>query len=556
MNSRLRRLAGALLATALGASILGVTPSAYAANGSVSGTVTASGVPLNTVAVSAYYLDDGSWRYFSAPAGFTDGNGNYSLSLPPGAYRIGFDEFTDVHVDEFYNDVLDVEDGTTIMVADGAPTANIDADLAVGGHITGTVTGPDGLPVPEESVGATAYELVTEGAYSYWDRVAYASTDALGNYDLSGLAAATYRVGFEDEIGDGVLADEFYDDQASVNTAEDIVVGALATVADIDAQLDEASQIAGTVTDAANNALAGADVYAYVNDGSSWDNNRRTAEAVTDANGHYTLNGLAKGTYRVEFEKAFGDDYAYEAWNNKGSIEVGDDIVVGADVTVTGKDAQLVVGEHDPLPFLEGVTIPQISGTPQVGATLTVTAGTWDQADISATYQWFNDAGAIAGATATTYVPTATDVGKSLVVLVEASKPGFQNRTNMSNTAGPIVAASVVAPPVVTPPVVTPPVVAPAPTPAPVISFSNKIDVTGALTVGSTLKLKNFQALVSRTTVTYRIQWYAGSKKIKKATKSKLKVTNALRGKKISVKVSAISGTTSKTVKVKVGKIR
>jgi hypothetical protein len=147
-------------------------------------------------------------------------------------------------------------------------------------------------------------------------------------------------------------------------------------------------------------------------------------------------------------------------------------------------------------------------------------------------------------------VPTATDVGKSLVVIVEASKPGFQNRFNMSNSVGPITAAPVAT----TPPVVTPPVVTPAP--APVLSFSKKIDVVGALTVGSTLKLKNFKALVSRSTVTYKIQWYAGSKKIKKATRSKLKVTKALKGKKIFVKVTAISGTTRKTIKVKVGRIR
>ena len=82
------------------------------------------------------------------------------------------------------------------------------------------------------------------------------------------------------------------------------------------------------------------------------------------------------------------------------------------------------------------------------------------------------------------------------------------------------------------------------------------MDVAGALKVGSTLKLKNYQALVSRSTVSYTFQWYAGSKKIKKATKTKLKVTRSLKGKKISVKVTATSGTTAKTVKVKVGTIR
>jgi hypothetical protein len=82
------------------------------------------------------------------------------------------------------------------------------------------------------------------------------------------------------------------------------------------------------------------------------------------------------------------------------------------------------------------------------------------------------------------------------------------------------------------------------------------MDVAGALKVGSTLKLKNYKALVSRSSVSYKFQWYAGAKKIKKATRTTLKVTKSLKGKKISVKVTARTGTTAKTVKVKVGKIR
>jgi hypothetical protein len=81
------------------------------------------------------------------------------------------------------------------------------------------------------------------------------------------------------------------------------------------------------------------------------------------------------------------------------------------------------------------------------------------------------------------------------------------------------------------------------------------MDVKGALKVGSTLKLKKYKAN-SSSTVSYTFQWYAGSKKIKKATKDRLKVTKALKGKKISVKVTGRTGTTKKTVKVKVGKIR
>jgi hypothetical protein len=82
------------------------------------------------------------------------------------------------------------------------------------------------------------------------------------------------------------------------------------------------------------------------------------------------------------------------------------------------------------------------------------------------------------------------------------------------------------------------------------------LDVTGKPKGGKTLKLTGLDKLLRATGVTYKFQWLAGSKKIKKATTSKLKVTKALKGKKISVKVTASAASSSKTVKIKVGKVR
>ena len=63
------------------------------------------------------------------------------------------------------------------------------------------------------------------------------------------------------------------------------------------------------------------------------------------------------------------------------------------------------------------------------------------------------------------------------------------------------------------------------------------LKVTGKPKVGKTIKVANLLAQM-RTTVAYRFQWYAGSAKIKKATTSKLKVTKALKGKVLKVKVT------------------
>ncbi|WP_114327807.1 carboxypeptidase regulatory-like domain-containing protein [Nocardioides currus] len=569
MNSRLRRPAGALLAAAVATSVFGIVPAAHAVElWTVSGTVTGlAAAPVDRVYVSTLQEVDGEWDYvdLESASGITDVDGDYSLALPPGDYRFEFQDYESGHyLGEYYDDAPTVEQADTVVL-DG--DRDIDVALTPASHVAGTVSVPAGQSASGVQVSVYAATETVDGD-TWWRFASGAWVEPDGSYDVGGLPAGTYRVGYEDSgfppprpahqvappFNEPRFASEYYRDQLTVQAAQDVTVGTGATTGGINATLALPSSVSGTVTDVSNAPIAGADVRASVHGADGWDS---IAYATTDASGHYTLKGLGAGTYRVEFGHEVSDtQYLYEAWNNKADIDEADDIVVSEDQDVSAIDAKLVAGEHDPLPFLEGVTIPQISGTPQVGSTLTVTKGTWNAPDseITAAYQWWNDEGPIAGANASTYVPTATDLGKSLVVIVDASAPGYQDRTNMSTVVGPIVAAP--APPVVTPPappVVTPPVVTP---PAPVISFSKKIDVAGALKVGSTLKLKSFKALVSRASVSYKIQWFAGAKKIKKATKSKLKVTRDLKGKKISVKVTATSGATSKTVKVKVGTIR
>lgn len=545
MNPRLRRPAGALLAIALAASVLGITPAATAVEGgTITGTITDStGAPLENVSVDVYDLQDGYWRWTSVDyATDTAVDGTYALALPPGDYRIGFDHYFD-HVEEFYDDTATVEAAQTITVSSGS-SFTADADLATASHVTGTVTGPDGLP--RSDVNVTVYEEILEvDGSTRWQPNGNEPTDVNGAYNVGGLAPGTYRVGFESYLDAG-LASEFYVDQPIVELAQDVEVPE-GTLTGINAQLAEASQITGTVTDVNNAPIAGASVSAVVGVGDNW---YSVSDTTTDAMGAYTIDGLSEGTYRIDFWYEAGDDYFYETWNNRARLEDGDDIIVGSDVTVAGKDAQLILGEHD-TKYVEGVTIPTISGTPQVGSTLTVTAGTWSPADVTVAYQWFRGEQAIAGATASTYALTAADQGQYLWVEVLASYPGYENRYTMSNVVGPVAAAPVVAP--------APAPVAPVPAPAPeepTLVFPKKMKVEGALKVGKKLVLKKYEITLDGADVTYKIRWYAGKKQIKKATKPKLKLTRALKGKKISVKVTAKSGSTSKKVKIKLGKVR
>lgn len=67
--------------------------------------------------------------------------------------------------------------------------------------------------------------------------------------------------------------------------------------------------------------------------------------------------------------------------------------------------------------------LPVISGTATSGSTLTTTNGTWTNSPTSFTYQWTraDTITPISGATASTYVLTATDVGHTITVSVTAT---------------------------------------------------------------------------------------------------------------------------------------
>ena len=85
------------------------------------------------------------------------------------------------------------------------------------------------------------------------------------------------------------------------------------------------------------------------------------------------------------------------------------------------------------------VTLPVISGTAQSGSTLSTTNGTWTSSSpITYTYRWRRCTTTcvfIAGATSSTYVPTVSDVGSTLDVIVSATNTGGGTDANAAATA-------------------------------------------------------------------------------------------------------------------------
>ena len=83
---------------------------------------------------------------------------------------------------------------------------------------------------------------------------------------------------------------------------------------------------------------------------------------------------------------------------------------------------------------------PTITGTAQVGSTLTANAGTWGPTPVTLTYQWKAAGTAISGATGSTFLLTAAQAGKTITVEVTGTKTGYTTVTKES------VATAAVAP--------------------------------------------------------------------------------------------------------------
>lgn len=117
------------------------------------------------------------------------------------------------------------------------------------------------------------------------------------------------------------------------------------------------------------------------------------------------------------------------------------DAVVTVRVTGTKPDFESVSRTSDPTATvtagdLAATPAPTITGTPKVDVELTAVTGTWDDGT-TLTYQWLAGGDPVGGATASTFTPTADQVGSVVAVAVTGAKDGYLTvtRTSAPSTA-------------------------------------------------------------------------------------------------------------------------
>jgi surface antigen len=174
---------------------------------------------------------------------------------------------------------------------------------------------------------------------------------------------------------------------------------------------------------------------------------------------------------------------------------------------------------HFTPPAPASTTQPAIIGSPSVGTSVKASVGTWNPTPDSYGYQWLIDGGPIAGATAKTFIPTSSLLGRSLTVEVSGRRSGSPTVRTVS---APVVV-----------------------TPGTLIS-SAQPTVSGSATVGQ--RLTATSGTWSRKDVTVAYQWFSGATAVNGATGSTYVARSADAGRPLAVQVTASrAGYTSAT---------
>ena len=175
----------------------------------------------------------------------------------------------------------------------------------------------------------------------------------------------------------------------------------------------------------------------------------QVGETLTaDTSGIDDADGLVDVTYSYQWTAGGSDiDGATGSSHTLTSSEEGQTVQVRVTFTDdAGNDETLTsaaTGEVEARPNYPATGAPAISGTPQVGETLTASTSDIDDSDgltnVSYSYQWIAGGADISGATNSTYTPADSDVGKAIQVLV-TFEDDANNQESLTSTATEAVA--------------------------------------------------------------------------------------------------------------------
>jgi hypothetical protein len=327
--------------------------------------------------------------------------GKYEIkNLSAGSYTVRFSDATQKYA----------ERNEPVFLTEGKPSTvspKLEETGSISGRVTSAATGGGLVASVRVSASEGFFEEET-------------TTNSNGEYTIEHLAPGKYSVTFE----------PFEETFKGQSTTTEVKEGETTAV---NAALKEFGKISGRVTDAYTHVgLAKINVFARSSTGGGF--------ATTNANGEYTVTGLATGSYKVEFSWQFSEaelkefekaprfipKYITQFFAGQVSEATANPVGATEGAVTPGINAAMVPSVPT------NTALPVISGSPAVGSPLSCSSGSWTgEPELKLSvgwpltspfgYQWLRDGVAIVGATSDTYVLQAIDLGRSLVCEVSAT---------------------------------------------------------------------------------------------------------------------------------------
>lgn len=324
------------------------------------------------------------------------------------------------------------------------------------------------------------------------------------------------------------------------------------------------ARILGTVTAAGNGPLGGVVVTALkLAPTGSW---AEADNAVTGPDGSYQIGKFDSGTYRIRFDDPSGQ-FETEFYNDQPRVDLAQDLVL----KVSGGKLENINAELGAAANFTGrVTDSQAVGIPDATVTAYVRSGAdWvEYQHVTTGADGAYDLGGLPGGIYTLgFADPASGVSEFWNDKAELAAADSISVTNDGTMSGLDAVLATPLPPATTP---TTPTETPTTTPSTTTTTTTPAAAQPAAAPTSTTvrkvavltmpKIKGFTKVGQRlrvtkgawnpTAISRKIQWFANGKKIKRATKVRLRLTSKLAGKRLTVKVTASApGMTSTTVK-------
>ena len=264
----------------------------------------------------------------------TGEDGSYTIvGLPAGNYTVQFQPNDGSHIGQWWNDKTTYQDANWFAVPAAGAVSTIDAHLAVGATISGTVdvVGSPNTPL----AGATVTAVDSNG-----DVVTGATTDENGDYTISALPTGSYTVQFQAPRHEN-YATQYWQDANSSSTAAHISATVGQNIAAVDATLSAGATIHGTVFAPGKPKVPLAHVFVDVYDTAS---GQSVGGATTNQDGKYHVSQLAPGSYALLFLPPQDANAATEWWGGSFNQTGAQSLTLATGQSVSGISQQLIVG--------------------------------------------------------------------------------------------------------------------------------------------------------------------------------------------------------------------